>query len=319
VASASINSLSGQIHASSQALSFQQEGIVNRTLADRLSDPGASNQSGAWFQGTGVNGNVSSAGYASGKYSGGGAMTGYDLPLSPNLIAGAALTWNNLSATYSDDTGTSTTRSSGFSLYGRYAAGNAYVTGRVGQDWLTSDVNRWALLGDTVNTIASQRNDQMTSAYGEAGYHFTSNGTSLTPFASLGYDHLNRGSINESGAGGFGLTAGSEGFAQTDGQVGARLTRDWVWSGGHTYLSGYALYQRIFSGSDLAFNAAYAGAPNATFSVEGVNSPRNSAWAGLGVTTQLRGGWSWFLNLDGQVSGGDTNAKVVSAGVRVSL
>jgi autotransporter-associated beta strand protein len=62
VASASIESLAGQIHASSQALSFQQEGIVNRTLADRLSDPGASSSSGGWFQGTGVDGDIGSAG-----------------------------------------------------------------------------------------------------------------------------------------------------------------------------------------------------------------------------------------------------------------
>jgi outer membrane autotransporter protein len=175
------------------------------------------------------------------------------------------------------------------------------------------------LLGDATDTIASQRDDTMTSVYGEAGYHLSFPGTSLTPFASLGYNHLNRGAISESGAGGFGLTAGSEGFDQADGQVGARLTQDWLWSGGHTYLSGYALYQRVFSGSDLAFNATYAGVSNATFSVEGVNSPRNSAWAGLGVTTQLRRGWSWFLNLDGQVAGGDTNTRVVSAGVRLSL
>jgi outer membrane autotransporter protein len=246
-------------------------------------------------------------------------MTGYDLPLSPNLIAGAALTWNHLSTTYALDTGTSSTRSSGLSLYGRFGEGNAYVTGRVGQDWLTSDINRWALLGDAIDTIASQRDDTMTFLYGETGYHLTFATASLIPFASLGYNLLHRGAINEAGAGGFGLMAHSEGFDQTDGQVGARLTHDWLWSGGRTYVSGYALYQRVFSGDDLAFHAAYAGASTATFSVEGVNSPRNSAWAGLGVTTQLRRGWSWFLNLDGQVAGGDTNTRVVSAGVRLSL
>jgi len=76
------------------------------------------------------------------------------------------------------------------------------------------------------------------------------------------------------------------------------------------------LYQRIFAGSNLGFTAAYAGAPNATFELEGVNSPRNSGWVGIGLTTMLGNHWSWFANLDDQVAGGGTKATVLSAGAQ---
>ena len=78
-AAISINSLSGQLLASSQELTLEQAGIVNRTVADRLTDVGdGGSRQGAWFQGTGASGDIARSGYATGSYSGGGAVAGYD-------------------------------------------------------------------------------------------------------------------------------------------------------------------------------------------------------------------------------------------------
>jgi outer membrane autotransporter protein len=81
-------------------------------------------------------------------------------------------------------------------------------------------------------------------------------------------------------------------------------------------LKGFALFQRVLGGQSLGFTAAYAGAPTATFQLEGVNSPRNSGWVGVGLNSALNSHWSWFANLDGQVTGGDTKATVFSAGAQ---
>jgi len=319
-AQASINSLSGQLLASSQELTFEQAGIVNRTVADRLTDVGdGGSRQGAWFQGTGASGDIARSGYATGSYSGGGAVVGYDAVFSDSFTLGAGLDWNRLGSTYDLQAGNSSSRTTGAMLYGKFAANNMYVSGRVGQDWISSTVSRWAVLGTTPAPINSARDDRLTSAYLEAGYEARANAWTTTPFLALGDEDLSRGTIAESGAGGFGIAAGSKDFNQSNGQIGARLAYHWTSDTGQMWLKGYALYQRVLAGSDLGFTAAYAGAPDATFELEGVNSPRNSGWVGLGLNTLLNNRWSWFANLDGQIAGGGTKATVFSAGAQFSF
>lgn len=319
-ATTSINSLSGQLLASSQGLTFAQAGIVNRTVADRLSDLGGSaSTQGAWFQGTGASGDIARNGYATGSYTGGGAVVGYDTALSDSFTLGAALDWSRLGSTYDMQAGTSSSRSTGAMLYGKLAANNLYLSGRVGQDGISSLVNRWAILGATPAEITSARHDRMDSAYLEAGYDTRSNAWVTSPFVSLGDEYLSRGTIAEDGAGGFGLSARSEGFNQSYAQIGGRLAYHWAWNSGQMWLKGFALYQRVLSGSDLGFTAAYAGAPDATFQLEGVNSPRNTGWIGVGLNALLDSHWSWFANLDGQIAGGGTKARVLSAGARYTF
>lgn len=319
VAKASIDSLSGQIHASSQALTFQQAGIVDRTLANRIDGLAGGNEGGVWFQGTGANGSIARAGYASGSYTGGGAAAGYDHAIADGGVLGAALDWNRLGSHYAAQTGTSSTRSTGVSLYGGAVFGNAYASGRVGQGWIHSDIGRWALLGGGQAAISSVRADRLSSFYGETGYRFVGTDTVLTPFLGLGYDHLERGAIAERGAGGFGLLADQENYDQSHAQLGARLARDWRWSGGSASLSGYVLYQRLLGSANLGFEAAYAGAPGATFTVQGIDPARHGVWAGIGLTTRLASGWSWYANLDGQFATSGSRSRAISAGLRKSF
>jgi outer membrane autotransporter protein len=316
-AAASINSLSGQLLASSQSLTFEQAGIINRTVADRLVDLDENNaQQGAWFQGTGASGDIARSGYATGNYSGGGSVAGYDVKLAEDFMLGVGLDWNHLGSSYSLEGGNNTSRSTGAMLYAKWTAGNAYVSGRIGEDWIHSDTSRWGVLGVVPAAITSSRNDQMTSAYLEAGYNIKSDAWTTTPFVSAGDEHLGRGAINEQGAGGFGIAAPSDDFNQSYAQLGARLAYRWNWGDGQLLLRGYALYQRILGGRDLGFTAAYAGAPGATFELEGVNAPRNSAWVGAGLNAVMNQHWSWYLNLDGQFASGGTKARTISGGVR---
>jgi autotransporter-associated beta strand protein len=317
-AETSINSLSGQILVSSQALTFEQGDIINRALADRLADvDDAPGQRGAWLQATGAGGDVGQTGYATGKYSGGGSVGGYDVAVGDSVTAGIAVNWNRLGADYDLQAGSSSSRTVGGTLYGRYDVGSAYVTASAGEDWITSNTSRWAVLGDSSEAIASVRKDHLTSLYGEAGYAVRSTQWSITPFASLGLQSLDRGRIAEQGAGGYGIVAPSSTFNQSKAQLGTRVSYRWNWKGGQTTLQAYALYQRVMSGSDLSFPAAYAGAPAAGFQLDGVNSPRRSGWVGVGVNTQLARGWSWYVNLNGQFTGERTHAAMVGAGLRL--
>jgi outer membrane autotransporter protein len=317
-AARSITSLSGEIHASSQALNLQQANIVSRTIADRLADP-LFTGGGAWFQATGANGDLARSGYAGGSYSGDGAVAGVDRAVTDRSALGVAFSWNRLASDYAGDAGRSTSRTTGISFYGRYGLDNLYVTGSIGQDWVRSTVNRSAYLGMKPQSIGTSRNDKVTSIYGETGYAFREAHWTISPFGSVGLNHLDRDGFTEQGAGGFGLTAKSQAFDESLGQVGGRFSYDWAISTGSASLAGYALWQHLFSGRDLGFNAAYSGASSATFVVEGINPVRDSGWLGIGLTATLGRQWSWWLNFDAQVAGKGTTARAATAGLKYNF
>jgi uncharacterized protein with beta-barrel porin domain len=317
-AEVSINSLSGQLLVSSQALTLEQGDIVSHSIADRLAAlDDAPGEHGVWLQGTGASGDIGQSGYATGKYSGGGSVAGYDMAIGDGATLGVGADWNRLGANYDLQAGSSSSRAFGAMLYGRYDMGQAYISGRAGEDWISSTTSRWAILGANNDAIASVRKDRLTSLYGEIGYAMRASDWTVTPFVSASFEDLERGRIAEQGAGGFGITAPGMGFDQTSGQLGARIAHQWNWQGGQTALQGYVLHQRVLSGSNLGFTAAYAGAPAASFQLEGVNSPRNSGWAGVELSTQFANRWSWFVDLSGEFTGGRTDAGMVSAGARL--
>jgi outer membrane autotransporter protein len=316
-AAASLDSLSGQIHASSQALTLQQAGIVTRTLVDRLA--GEIPSSGAWAQGTGSNGDVGRSGFATGKFSGGGAMAGADATIADGVVAGAALDWNKLNATYEDRTGKSDTRTSGISLYAQANAEHAYAMGRVGEDWIRSRVSRWALLGTVQMPVDSTRNDRLTSLYFESGYRLGAASDRFVPFAAASVNRLRRDDIRENGAGGFGLSAEAATITQTSGQLGARWAHAFGGADRRSSFSAYALWQHVFSGRNTSFDAAFTGAPGVGFRVDGAHTPRDTAWIGAGLTTRIGEEWSWYANADVQFAGGATRSRSVSAGLRLDM
>ncbi|BDU19005.1 serine protease [Dyella sp. GSA-30] len=317
-AARSITSLSGEIHASSQALNLQQANIVSRTIADRLADP-LFTPGGAWVQATGADGNLATPGFAGASYSGGGAVAGVDTAVSESSAIGVAFSWNRMTSDYNGDIGRSTSRTSGISVYGRWGLGDAYLAGRIGQDWVRSTVDRTAYLGLDTQSIGTKRDDKLSSAYAEAGYAIKADHWTVTPFGSLGLNHLDRDGFTEQGAGGFGLTARSQTLDESIGQLGSRFGYSWSTSAGTTSLSGYALWQHLFGGRDLGLNASYVGEPTANFVVEGINPVKDSGWVGIGLTSSLGQHWSWWLNFDAQVAGKGNTARAATAGVKFNF
>lgn len=319
-AAVQLDSLSGQIHASSQAQAFEQASIVNRALSDRINAIGlAHDNGGVWFQATGASGDVAKDGYASGSYDAGGALIGADKRLGEDFVAGIALGRSRLTGDYSRDAGRVKTHENTFSLYGRYDLGEGYLAARVGQNRIHADVDRQAILGGEAEGIGSTRKDRLTSGYVESGLQLKNGNATWVPFAGVSYDRLKRGAINEAGAGGFGLTANEKTYGQTAGVLGLRYDYGFDWSGGKTTLQGYGLLQHVFTGAGLGFTAAFAGAPDATFRVNGIDSRQNNVWVGVGATTEVNERWSWFVNANGKQSGQGNHAAVLSAGARINF
>jgi len=314
-----LDSVSGQLYASSQALTFQQSQAVNRAISNRvdtLAIPGA--KTGGWVSMVGGRGKLEESGFAGADTRLFGGQVGFDHRVSEKGILGAALTWSEAKADFDNYGGKSKSQGTGLSLYGRYGADiGTYVSGRAGYEWLKSDVERDILVGGA-DQVNSGRTDRLASLYAEVGHAFNLDGTRVTPFVGLSYDTLKRGAIDESDNA-FGLKADKKSFDQTAGLLGLRLQSSVIsWAGGQTVFTGYGAY-RYGNPTNLDFTAAFAGAPDAAFKVKGIGLQRHTGWLGLGATSQLGADLSWFVNYDMQLGRGGVNNNVFSAGLRYAF
>ncbi len=210
LAAASIDSLSGEINASSQAVVFDQAERTNRVLSDRLSDLSLTRDAGgAWVSATSASGNLTKSGYASGDVDASGVLAGIDRRFTDQWLVGVAFAHDRSTADFDRLAGSSKSRSSGGSIYAQFDGGSWYANARVGKAWVDADVRRTALLGAETANITSSRDDTVTSGYLEGGWKIQTGNTTWTPFVGASVDKLNRDGIVETGAGGFGT--GSQG------------------------------------------------------------------------------------------------------------
>ncbi|MFC5475960.1 autotransporter domain-containing protein [Paraherbaspirillum soli] len=320
-----LDSLSGQIHASAQALTFQQSQAVNRDLSNRLSLLGqqssGADQSGLWVSALGASGKLSETGFAHGDTSLWGGQFGVDTHLNERTIVGAAIAYSDGQASFDRLAGQSKSHNTGLSLYGRYALANdgVYVSGRAGLATVASTVTRTALVGNQVDSLSAEHTDNVWSAYGETGYAIKlSDSTRITPFAGIAYDRVKRDGFTENGSV-FGLTADSKTYHQTTALLGLRGDAGFHWSGGNSVLQAYAAVQHAFTDGSLDLTAAFSGAPDARFTVQGIGLSRTSGWAGVGISTEVDRRWGWYANYDAQFGKGGLGNNVVSAGIRISF
>jgi len=327
-----LDSLSGQIHASAQALTFQQSQAVNRELSNRLSQLGNQDKqvkTGLWVSAIGASGKLSESGYAGADTSMWGAQFGIDTQLNDKAIVGVAMSYSDSEASFDRFGGSSRGQNTGISLYGRYAlsnesagnavGGGAYVSGRAGVATVSNTVSRTANVGTEIESLQSDDTDSMFSAYAETGYALKlSSGAIVTPYLGVVYDRLKRGAFAETG-GSFGLIANSQSYQQTASLLGLRGDASFDWFAGKSNVQAYAAWQYAFTGGNLDFQAAFSGAPGSNFTVQGIGLSRNSGWSGVGISTAIDRKWSWYANYDAQFGKGGLVNNVVSAGVRIAL
>ncbi|MFY3162964.1 autotransporter domain-containing protein [Achromobacter xylosoxidans] len=313
---AALDSVSGQIHASSQALGFQQSQAVNRALSNRVDQLAlAGARSGVWMQMMGGAGKLKQSGFAGADTRLYGGQLGVDHRVTDDGILGLSLTWSDAKADFDHYGGQSRSQGTGLSLYGRYGAETGpYVSARAGHEWRHADVKRDILAGGA-ERVASGRNDRVTALYAEIGHAFAFDSGRVTPFVGVSYDHLARGAIDEDGSA-FALQARKKSYDQGAGQLGLRLQSSPLdWAGGSTTLSAYGAY-RYGNPTRLDFMAAFAGAPDASFEVQGIGLPRHTGWLGLGASSQLADDVSWYASYDAQFGPGGLTNNVFAAGLR---
>ena len=325
-----LDSLSGQIYASAQALTFQHSQTVNKDLSNRLVMLGTldnvGDNFGLWISGLGANGTLKQDGYGKGDTKVVGGQVGVDKQFGENLILGTALSYSKANVKFNRYGGKSDANNFGVSLYGRLGNKNIpfYLQGRFGIGFVDSDVERDIILSTNDYTRAKiNHNDKVYSGYLETGYDIK-NGNGdfvVTPFVGLTHDTVVRGSFSEEKSQ-FGLTADKKNYNQTAALLGVRIGKAVNWnSESKTTFQGYVTHQRAFNDEDLSFNARYTGLPGATFKVKGIGLAKNRTWVGVGALTEVNSKFGWYVNYDGSIDSGKGkgNNNVFTTGLRFNF
>ena len=320
-----LDSLSGQIYASAQALTFQHSQTVNKDLSNRLVMLGTlenvGENAGVWVTGIGANGKLKQEGFGEGKTKVYGGQAGIDKQFGKNLILGTAISYSTSKVNFDRHGGKSDADNVGISLYGRLGNKEVpyYLQGRVGVGFVDSNVERDIILGTTdVSRAKINHNDTVYSGYLETGYDVKKGNFTLTPYVGLSHDTVRRGSFTEENSQ-FGLTAGKKTYSQTAGLVGLRVGQGVNWSNGSkSTFQAYVTHQRAFKEQDLSFEAAYTGLSNAKFTVKGIGLSKNQTWVGAGVLTEVNPGFAWYVNYDGKIEKKGRN-NVFTTGLRFSF
>ena len=325
LSSSALDSLSGQIYASAQALTFQQSQTVNKDLSNRLVMLGTldnvGDKFGLWISGIGASGKLKQDGYAEGKTKVYGGQVGIDKKFGENLILGTALSYSNANVKFNRHGGESDSGNFGISLYGRVGNNNnpLYVQGRVGLGIVNSKVERDIILStNDVSRAKIKHNDKVISGYLETGYDVKKGDFVFTPFVGISHDTVQRGAFNEENSQ-FGLKADKKTYNQTSGLAGIRASQSFNFkNGSKATVQGYVTHQRALNNENLSFEASYSGLPNAKFKVKGIGLSKNQTWVGAGVLNEVTPNFAWYLNYDGKVDK-KTRNNVFTTGVRVNF
>lgn len=325
-ASAVLDSLSGQIYGSAQALTFQHSQTVNKDLSNRLTMLGTldnvGDKAGFWLSGITANGKLREDGFGEGKTKVNGGQIGIDKSFTDNLILGAAFSYSKSDVNFNRYGGESEATNLGISVYGRWDNRNnpLYIQGRLGAGFVSTDVERDIILSSSnISRAKIEHDDKVYSGYLETGWDIQNGNFTFTPFVGISHDTVRRGAFSETNSQ-FGLTADKKTYSQTNGLMGLRLGQSFNWgNGSKTTLQGYVTHQRAFNDEDLSFEAAYTGLSNASFTVKGIGLARNRTWAGIGVLTEFNPNFAWYANYDGKIEKGKLNNNVFTTGIRINI
>ena len=318
-----LDSMSGHIYGSAQALTFQHSQTINKDLSNRLVMLGTldnvGDNAGLWVTGIGARGKLKQDGFGSGDTNIFGGQVGVDKKFG-NFILGGALSYSTSEAKFDRYGGKSTGDGFGLSVYGRYDLDiPVYLQGRLGMGFITSNVERDILLeSGSAQKAKIEHKDKVFSGYVETGYDAEAGGFVITPYVGISHDTVSRGNFTEENSQ-FGLTASKATFKQTSGHVGLRVGKSVEWSdGSKTTFQGYVSHQAAFNKEDLSFEAAYTGLSGAKFTVKGIGLSRHQTWGGLGVLTEVNPNFAWYINYDGKLSQKGNN-NIFTTGFRVNF
>ena len=260
-AQASLQSLSGELHADSAAMTFEAIDASSRALSDRFDQLlGKGVGYGVWTQSLDMGGNMARTGYDSVGFQLNGWLVGNDRQIGHSGVAGFAFGQSQGLQQLDQGYGRDNSRSTESMVYAGWLDGNWYTQGRVGFGQFRQDINRQLLLGYSTQGVSTRYSGNYSVAYGESGFYLNHGGTRITPFVDVEYASIDRGGFAEQGAGGFGLRSGGQALDRWQSGLGVRVDRRWDLGDGRAVkLGAHAQWQRTLASHGDVFDASFVG------------------------------------------------------------
>lgn len=318
-AQASLQSLSGQLHAASAAMTFETIDASSRALADHFDNVlGKSQDAGMWTSNLSMGGGMGRTGYDGVGFQLNGWLVGSDRQIGSSGVAGFAFGQSKGQQQLDQSFDHNRSRSTEAMLYAGWLNGNWYTQGRVGFGYFDQDVSRQLLLGNSAQGVSTNYSGNYNVAYGESGLHLNWGGSRIMPFVNVQYASIARDGFSEQGAGGFGLRTNAQAIDRWQGGMGLRATRQWRFAGGQTLdFSASAQFRRTFASHGDAFDASFAGLQQYQPLI-GVGLSRYSGVLNLGVDAALSSRTSLKFGYDYE-KGQRDESQVVSARLLMAL
>nr|WP_243039684.1 autotransporter domain-containing protein [Dyella sedimenti] len=294
----SLESLSGQLHAASAAMTFEAIDAGTRALSDRFGNLADTQTVGGWAQTLGYHGSMSRSGYDSVGYDLSGWMVGQDRRFGSNGVVGFAVSQSQGLGRLSEYADQGRSQAVEGMLYAGFVHDAWYGMGRLGYGSYRQDMRRHLELGSAVAAVASDSNGRYGVAYGESGYRANLGGVQITPYANLQYARIERDGFNELGGDGFGLKSASQTVDRWQAGFGLRAGHTWALAGGGSLsLQGRLQWQQAFATRGDAFDASFT-ALDQWAPVGGVGLSRHQGQAGVTLDWTLSSRSSLRFGMD---------------------
>ncbi len=312
-AQASLQTLSGQLHAASAAMTFEAIDASSRALADHLDDLlDRKSGYGMWTHDLSMDGNMGRSGFDSVGFQLNGWMIGNDRKIGNSGVAGFAFGQSQGQQRLDQSADRNRSRTTEGMLYAGTLNGNWYTQARLGVGHFEQDVNRQLLLGLDTQAVGTRYGGDYSVAYGETGLNLNLAGTRVIPFINVEYANIRRDGFTEQGAGGFGLQAHAQVLDRWQAGAGFRASRHWDFGGGRGLdVRASAQFQRTLASTGDVFDASFVGLQQWQPLV-GIGLSRYSGLFNVGLKANLATDTSLDLGYDYQMGQRDSS-RLVSA------
>lgn len=318
-AMASIDTLSGEVHASLAGALLNNLGTSTTTVADhlsRISPAGTSDVSnGLWIQAHDLDSKLDSDGNA-------GSITfrskdlslGADRWLSGHWLLGAALNAGR-SDLHLKNADKAKTDTKGLSVYSSLQGERAYLRAVLDYTKASNKVERRVAVGPIRRQANADYDSTRTGLYLEGGLSFDVGSSQLQPLISVEHGRLKSDAFREFGAQEVSLIGRSQKLDRTTVGAGVRWIGN-ISRGGWTFSPAAELRWLHDTGDVTPFTqVAFAGAPTIWSEVDGVAAPSDRGVAGLSFTASRGNRLDLTLDYDYQHAG-RLEAHNLSAGLR---
>ncbi|MEC5320109.1 autotransporter domain-containing protein [Brenneria populi subsp. brevivirga] len=321
-AAASLDSLSGQAHASGNAILFNSLDYQNQLLNNRLDLLGNGKSHGLWIETGKLRGELRQDGYLGSRYditlTAIGTDTDFD---TPGLRVGIAYTHSQINVEYDGSGGDSKNELHGLMTYARYnLTPEWYVQGNLSYQHGRDKLKRSILLDD-VQAVSGSTSSNSWQGLAKTGYDLTIAGNfNLQPYAGLKYSALSTGSFNDTGSE-FGLNGEGNDYSRTVGLTGLNVGASTEWEygwWGSLNLNGE--YQYAFSNPSLDVAARWSGLgrEGERLAIPGIRLDKDSTWAGVRLEVGKAEDVRFFLRADKHFADRG-NEETLRGGVDVSF